>query len=194
MPHDGKKLRPVGAAPETEYPSYLGYRDERRKVLRWLGAGGVAVAAGGLMGCDTVLGALGLARPPAQLDGEIACPTTPTPVPVTGDDDSAQPEVRHTRGEMVAPDPPTPETGTGADLSTLHEPETHLAGGPRVAHPEALPPGEPPMPEPTPSEARPEAHVKGDVAVADPPVEASVQAHPEGKLRGRIKMPETDGK
>lgn len=177
MTHDGKKLRPVRAARDTEYPSFRAYRDERRKVLRWLGAGGAAVAASGLLGCDTVMGALGLVQPPAQVRGKIAGPTPHQPPPTGGgdDDSAARPEIRQTAGEVVKPEPPTPETtetGTGAgvgELGETHNPGAHLGGGPRVARPELQPPGEPPMPDPTPSP----------------------QARPEGKLRGQMKFPDS---
>ena len=174
MARDPRKLRPVHEVEETRYPSYRDYRDQRRTVLRWLGAGGAAVAAGGLLGCDAVHDLL--ARPPIAPAGEPPIAHHPGGHPAgPGDDDdsAARPEIETTKGEIVAPEPPTPENleGTGGVIEAHHNPDAQNRGGIR--------------------QARPEAQLKGDVAMPDPtPTPESVPVHPEGKLRGRMVMPE----
>ncbi len=170
MGHDGKKLRPVHRVRPSAYPSLRTFRDERRKVLGWLGAGGTAAAAGGLLGCDVVHDLL--ARPPVGPAGEPPPAQYPaghaTHPPATGDDDdSARPEVRQTRGEMRAVEPPTPEQGTGASVGPTHHPEARNRDGIRAA--------------------RPDAQLEGDLAMPDPPAaEEATPTRPEARPAGRV--------
>ncbi|MDP7114882.1 MAG: hypothetical protein QGH45_23110 [Myxococcota bacterium] len=138
MEDKGKRLHPVRSIAERDYPSYEGYRRDRRRVLRWLGAGGAALATAGLVGCDRIRDVLGMSQPQAPLAGTIACPTPPQPV---GAGEGTETE---TEGET--------ETETKTETETEAEGETET--GAQTVTPDI--------------EARPDAHMRGDIAAPEP--------------------------
>jgi hypothetical protein len=73
--------RPVRSPRPAGYPDYEAFRPQRQRVLRLLAAGGVAVALGGLTGCDTVRGWLGMQPQSIPLPGQAPI----THVPLGGD-------------------------------------------------------------------------------------------------------------
>lgn len=87
---------PIGKSRKTRYPTVRQARRDGARVRRWIAVVGLALATGGIAGCDTLQRLLWDRGP--QLAGDVACPTTPAPppVPATGeeppaDDDSAEP-------------------------------------------------------------------------------------------------------
>lgn len=122
------KVKPVKQSSDVCYPEYGDYDPERRRLLRVLIAGGAAVGAGALLGCNQVREVLGVGPQPVQLDGEIACPTPPVPPPADDDDSSANPT-----GDDDSAGRHSAESAGDDDSADAQQ-----------ARPVALPPGEPP--------------------------------------------------
>ncbi len=88
--------RPIEKSQKTRYPTVRQAHRDGARVRRWIAVASLALATGGIAGCDTLEHLLWDRGP--RLAGDVACPTTPAPpsVAATGeeppaDDDSAEP-------------------------------------------------------------------------------------------------------
>jgi len=182
MGRDTRGLRPVHKTRDSEYPSFDEYHHGRRRVLRWLGAGGAAMATAGLVGCDPIRDVLGLAPGPGRLAGDVACPVPPQPQPQpVGAGGETETETETEAERMAAPTETEAvtetETETETEAETEAETETERTAAPTEAETETETLIE------TESLARPEAHLRGDIAMPEPPPEEARPTRTRGKIR-----------
>ncbi len=131
------KLEPVRRSAEPGYP----HREERRRALRLLAIGGASLAAGGLLGCDTLRDVLGLSRPHTGTVGKMPAVHPPAQ---PGVQPGVQPTAPSDPGEQETPpagdtdtDPtPAGDAGTQTDEDGGKDPATKPGVVPS-AHPDA---------------------------------------------------------
>jgi hypothetical protein len=105
------KLEPVRRSAEPGYP----HREERRRALRLLAIGGASLAAGGLLGCDTLRDVLGLSRPHTGTVGKMPAVHPPAQ---PGVQPGVQPTAPSDPGEQETPPAGEQETPPAGDTDT----------------------------------------------------------------------------
>ena len=132
------RLEPVRRNEAPRYP----HREERRRALRLLAIGGASLAAGGLLGCDTLRDVLGLSRPPPHTVGKMPAvhPPVQPAVQPTAPPDSVEEETppagdTDTNPELDSGKDPT----TAPDVVLSAHPDANVAGGLRAPRPQPEP-------------------------------------------------------
>jgi hypothetical protein len=105
------KLEPVRRSAEPGYP----HREERRRALRLLAIGGASLAAGGLLGCDTLRDVLGLSRPHTGTVGKMPAVHPPAQ---PGVQPGVQPTAPSDPGEQETPPAGEQETPPAGEQET----------------------------------------------------------------------------